>query len=410
MDVKGALDEAFRILYQERRRPTVEYYDPMDKWMSESIRDPSTKAPSEIIDRLNKFSGYYQSRRLNLQAMREKRPRPVVEIPDIYIFRSENFEMLKVLFAQLAVQDRDSFIEGLLKALPNKNSHQNIDVKWRFPAYLSRMSELPLLAEFVIRVGYYGALVDAINALKTSTLGIAIMFVELEDLVALNFTVFSDAELAAMGSALKQFRDTCFDIAKLYMGQGEPPEKREMGMISREILKSLAGLGEECLQARHSYLRDRLLHEKPNLEVESDKKTVESFLAKLGFSTDMIGSLNAAETEHKNGSTTFELKSSLGHIRSFLEHLHRESAKAIAAVAGVTVTDKWGEATLFLRQKNLISKQHETFVTALYTLISDNSVHPLGADREYARLLRNVVIEYGVMFLTVLDKNAVKIT
>jgi hypothetical protein len=31
------------------------------------------------------------------------------------------------------------------------------------------------------------------------------------------------------------------------------------------------------------------------------------------------------------------------------------------------------------------------------------------ADREYARLLRNVVIEYGVMFLTVLDKRGVTI-
>jgi len=36
------------------------------------------------------------------------------------------------------------------------------------------------------------------------------------------------------------------------------------------------------------------------------------------------------------------------------------------------------------------------------------SVHPLTADREYARLLRNVTIEYGVMFLTVLDKRASK--
>jgi hypothetical protein len=42
--------------------------------------------------------------------------------------------------------------------------------------------------------------------------------------------------------------------------------------------------------------------------------------------------------------------------------------------------------------------------------MSDTSVHPLAAEREYARLLRNVVIEYGVMFLTILDKNGVRIT
>jgi hypothetical protein len=57
----------------------------------------------------------------------------------------------------------------------------------------------------------------------------------------------------------------------------------------------------------------------------------------------------------------------------------------------------------------IFTKQHEAFVTTLYTLISDTSVHPLGTDREYARLLRNVVIEYGVMFLSTLAKKGVKI-
>jgi hypothetical protein len=62
-----------------------------------------------------------------------------------------------------------------------------------------------------------------------------------------------------------------------------------------------------------------------------------------------------------------------------------------------------------LRQQGYVTKQHETFVASLYTLLSDESVHPLTADREYARLLRNVVIVYGVMFLTMLDKRRVKI-
>jgi hypothetical protein len=103
------------------------------------------------------------------------------------------------------------------------------------------------------------------------------------------------------------------------------------------------------------------------------------------------------------------LKSCLGHIRSFLEHLHREAAKSIAAAAGNTVGDRWGNATIYLRQQGYFTKQHEAFITSLYTLISDASVHPLVAEREYARLLRNVVIEYGVMFLTVLAKKGVKV-
>ena len=41
--------------------------------------------------------------------------------------------------------------------------------------------------------------------------------------------------------------------------------------------------------------------------------------------------------------------------------------------------------------------------------MSDESVHPLAATREHARLLRNVVIEYGVMFLSLLDKKGIKL-
>jgi len=64
---------------------------------------------------------------------------------------------------------------------------------------------------------------------------------------------------------------------------------------------------------------------------------------------------------------------------------------------------------MFLRQQGYFTDKHENFIIALYSLLSDESVHALTAEREYARLLRNMVIEYGVMFLTVLDKRGVKI-
>jgi hypothetical protein len=145
------------------------------------------------------------------------------------------------------------------------------------------------------------------------------------------------------------------------------------------------------------------------LAIESDKAKVEGFLVKLGFSDDMVKTLNGAESDYKSTASAFELKNCLGHLRSFLEHLHRESAKAIAAAAKLTSVDRWGDAICFLRQQGIFTKQHEAFVAALYTLLGDTSVHPLTAEREYARLLRNVVIEYGVIFLTMLDRHGVKI-
>jgi hypothetical protein len=41
--------------------------------------------------------------------------------------------------------------------------------------------------------------------------------------------------------------------------------------------------------------------------------------------------------------------------------------------------------------------------------MSEDGVHPLIAEREYVRLLRNMVIEYGFLFLTTLEKKGIKI-
>lgn len=55
-------------------------------------------------------------------------------------------------------------------------------------------------------------------------------------------------------------------------------------------------------------------------------------------------------------------------------------------------------------------KMEEAFVTSLYTLVSDEAIHPTVAQREYARIRRNMIIEYGLMFLSVLDKKGFKVS
>ena len=48
-------------------------------------------------------------------------------------------------------------------------------------------------------------------------------------------------------------------------------------------------------------------------------------------------------------------------------------------------------------------------MAGLYAVISGQSVHPLIAEREYGRLIRNMVIEYGPRFLSVLGKKGVSV-
>jgi hypothetical protein len=103
------------------------------------------------------------------------------------------------------------------------------------------------------------------------------------------------------------------------------------------------------------------------------------------------------------------LKSCLGHIRSFYEHLNIDAGQAIAMALGATVVDEWDPTLTFLKNKSFLSAQQDKFARGLYTLLSDEGVHSLIAEREFARLLRNVVIEYRLMFLTMLQKKGIKI-
>jgi hypothetical protein len=249
---------------------------------------------------------------------------------------------------------------------------------------------------------------------KLPTRGIAIMLKQLEETIALNYDLFTERDLDEIPGLLENLRAVAglqtYKTRGPRGGKQVPNLQYRAGFerIGREIIDAIDGIAEECRRAVFYYIRDGL-QKRPNLEVESDKKTVENYLTKLGFDAEMVDSLNEAENEYRSATNQFELKNTLGHLRSFLENLHRESVKSIADAAGDIVEDRWGKATIYLRTQGLITQQHESFVTSLYTLLSDESVHALGAAPEYARLLRNVVIEYGVMFLSGLDKRDVTI-
>ena len=95
----------------------------------------------------------------------------------------------------------------------------------------------------------------------------------------------------------------------------------------------------------------------------------------------------------------------MGHLRSFIEHLHAESIPGVCSFKGATPPEaKWSTQLAFLRKHGILSKQEEQFVAGLFAVISDEAVHPVIAEREYARLARNVVIEYAVLYLKRLSK------
>lgn len=66
---------------------------------------------------------------------------------------------------------------------------------------------LPLIAEFCVRTGHLNELLEATKKPKFPTASLAMMVMELEEMVALNFNLFSDSQLEAMPNELVTLRE-----------------------------------------------------------------------------------------------------------------------------------------------------------------------------------------------------------
>ena len=87
-----------------------------------------------------------------------------------------------------------------------------------------------------------------------------------------------------------------------------------------------------------------------------------------------------------------------------MEQLHVQACEAAHKRFGGSLPSKWGEALRYLLDNAVLTKPEELFASQFYSLMSDTGVHALIAEREYARLMRNIGIEYGLLLLTKLDK------
>ena len=189
-----------------------------------------------------------------------------------------------------------------------------------------------------------------------------------------------------------------------------PHYKQGWEAEAEQIVKSIDGITAECRQARYFYLKGALQQPTVNLEVESDKAEVEGYLKKLGFRDDMIQALDAAERDYRADATGFELKNVVGQLRSVLESICRDAAGAVAAKDGDAAPGNWNNSLAYLLKKKLVTDPQDKLARGLYAVLSDEGAHPILAKAEFARLARNMVIEFCLMFLTVLDKKRIKIT
>jgi hypothetical protein len=297
MELAEATRQALLILEEEQISPTVGYEFVSAHWRQH------LQSLTDVVQSYSKP----QTGNVNIYTIRQQRPRKVSETPMLYVFRSENYGYLRTLFEQVSEGDRDAFISTLLELVPSgKSSRESIE-RARFPQVSNSVSCFPLLAEFCIRTNFTGALLESLQTIALPQVGVAVMLLQLEETIALNYDIFLESDLKAIPAAL----DNLYKVAELqtYKTKGprggkqvtNPHYRGGFEATGREIIGAIDGIREECRKALFYYLRDGL-KQRPNLQIEADKKIVVDYLTKLGFGTEMVGALNAAEVEYKSAS------------------------------------------------------------------------------------------------------------
>ena len=384
MNLQEASRKAGQILYQERAAPTIHY--------------------GFVSCRNSALLGVLAP--INLANERERYPRQVLEEASQYKFSSVNYTLLQQLLSFLDQGDRPTFFSMLARQIVDGTGCQ-----WHpgatHPFYRGFSSETPLIAEFLARNGATDHLICALGASELELCpALATLVSELGDIVGLNYPVFSDTEYELLSAAIQNVAQKCSaiikDPRKINREVPVPGGRLSLRVVCQDLKRLSLGIREQCQRARYLYLKNSLL-EGINQEINQDKVTVESYLDRLQFSSNLKDALNKADDLYRQG-TGFDLKSCMGHLRSFLEMTHLEAAPAMHCKFGGCAPHTWGESIRYMQEKSILSKQEAGFAATLFTLISDMGVHPLIAEREYARLARNMVIEYVLLFLHKIEK------
>jgi hypothetical protein len=371
MNLQAALSKARQILDEERAFPTVTYRI-----------DPSNE-PAAMAALLATLGG-----EAPLYKLRKESPRRVLEDRSLYKFESVNYAMLRSLLYQIHEQDRPSFARYLSDQIVNTTgSFQN--PRAAYPCWLSFTSEFPLIAEFLVRNRGKGELIKALKLVPSIEPGQLILLIHLDEVICLNYGLFTETEYK--------------DIADAVDGASKRT-RRTINVTGRSLYEDVQhyckAVKESCRKAAYLYLKSSLL-EGLNQEINEDRTAVEHYLKQYGLSQPLLDSLNEADKLYRQEASPFDLKSCMGHLRSFLENAQ---AEAIAKCIGGPSSLNWGSGLEYLMKNGALSSFEKNFASSIYGLISDSAFHPLFAEREYARLARNIVIEYTLLLFRKLEK------
>jgi hypothetical protein len=180
MDSQQAIELAHKILLEERTSPTVRYM----------LRAPVAFAGAPAAVALSE---------------RGQHPRTVRENSGIHRFTSDNYNLLSGLYSELGEPDKLRFIEALSARIADGRAYSNPVNNVRGAGeWRSCRSELPLIAEFLVRQKQTGSLLTAMKKAPIRP-ALTLLLMQIEEMIALDFTLFSDREYEILSTTVKGF-------------------------------------------------------------------------------------------------------------------------------------------------------------------------------------------------------------
>jgi hypothetical protein len=178
MNIPEAVATAEQILDEERIFPTVVY----------GLASPAVNSAAPTVMALGQ---------------RVARRRDIQERPENFIFRSTNFDLLGALLDQVPQQDKSAVLVASLSRISSRESYRDtLNEISRAGQWRRCSSELPLVAEFNVRRGDKQSFIATLKNAALSP-GLTLLLVQLGEMIALNFTLFTDEEYWQIETAVK---------------------------------------------------------------------------------------------------------------------------------------------------------------------------------------------------------------
>jgi hypothetical protein len=267
-----------KVLEEERHAPTVRY----------TLRQPvvNAAAPAALA-----------------YGEKGRHPRTVQPTPGAHQFKSENYELLVGFFSELNAEGKERFVAALCSRIADAGACRVTNGEVLGTGSWKRTtSELPLIAEFLVRQGYAKELLSAIPKAPMRP-GLTMLLLQMEELIAFDFTLLTDADYSMLRELLPGFL-TRIDQMRRDVRVSDATESNIRYHIVNEVPPICAGLEEMSRKAIFLRLR-QARNSDVNTEIQTDRDQVGSFLQRLSFSRVLVASLISRYREVTNSSSLF---------------------------------------------------------------------------------------------------------